>query len=85
MQTCKFIPGKSTESLSNFCDGSLAALVQKFLTQPGVPVETATRVYRRYLQFEPSHAEEYITYLKAKVCPTFSFGVHTGSVERKGA
>eukprot|EP00884_Botryococcus_braunii_P003276 jgi/Botrbrau1/1294/Bobra.0063s0011.1 len=41
-------------------------LFLKFLTQQGVPVETAIRVYRRYLQYEPSHAEEYITYLKAK-------------------
>jgi hypothetical protein len=24
-------------------------------------------VYRRYLKLEPEHAEEYITYLKAKV------------------
>jgi hypothetical protein len=39
------------------------------LTQKGVPVESAIRVYRRYLQYEPTHAEEYITYLKAKVCP----------------
>ena len=35
--------------------------------QPGVPVETATRVYRRYLKLEPTHVEEYIAYLKAKV------------------
>lgn len=35
--------------------------------QPGVPVETATRVYRRYLKLEPTHVEEYIAYLKIKV------------------
>ncbi|KAF5830373.1 protein prenylyltransferase [Dunaliella salina] len=33
---------------------------------PGVPVDTAIRVYRRYLKLEPEHAEEYIAYLKAK-------------------
>jgi len=35
--------------------------------QPDVPVETALRVYRRYLKLEPSHTEEYIAYLKSKV------------------
>ena len=35
--------------------------------QPGIPTETAMRVYRRYLKFEPTHTEEYIAYLKAKV------------------
>ena len=35
--------------------------------QPHIPVETATRVYRRYLKLEPTHTEEYIAYLKAKV------------------
>ena len=34
--------------------------------QPHIPVETATRVYRRYLKLEPTHTEEYIAYLKAK-------------------
>ena len=37
--------------------------------QPGVPAETALRVYRRYLRLEPLHAEEYIAYLKSKVRP----------------
>ncbi len=36
--------------------------------QPKIPVETATRVYRRYLKLEPTHVEEYIAYLKKKVC-----------------
>ena len=40
---------------------------QKFVMQPKIPVETATRVYRRYLKLEPTHVEEYIAYLKAKV------------------
>jgi len=40
---------------------------QRFLGQPEIPVETAVRVYRRYLQLEPTHAEEFITYLKSKV------------------
>ena len=34
--------------------------------QPGVPAETALRVYKRYLRLEPLHAEEYIAYLKSK-------------------
>jgi pre-mRNA-splicing factor SYF1 len=42
-------------------------LPQKFLMQPKIPVETAVRVYRRYLKYEPTHKEEYIAYLKAKV------------------
>ena len=29
-----------------------------------IPVETACRVYRRYVQFEPTHAEEFIAFLK---------------------
>ncbi len=29
-----------------------------------IPVETACRVYRRYVQFEPAHVEEYIVFLK---------------------
>lgn len=35
--------------------------------QPGIPPETAMKVYRRYLKIEPTHVEEYIAYLKAKV------------------
>ncbi len=42
-------------------------LLQKFLMQPGIPQETAVRVYRRYLRLEPTHSEEYIAYLKSKV------------------
>lgn len=45
-----------------------ATVAQKFLMQPGVPPETALRVYRRYLRLEPMHAEEYIAYLKTKAC-----------------
>ncbi len=41
--------------------------VQRFINRPGIPVETAVRVYRRYLKLEPTHAEEYIAYLKIKV------------------
>ena len=39
-------------------------LYLRFISQPGIPAETAVRVYRRYLKLEPSHAEEYIAYLK---------------------
>jgi hypothetical protein len=45
-------------------------LLQRFLSEPGIPVETAVRVYRRYLQLEPTHTEEFIAYLKSKVCRT---------------
>lgn len=45
----------------------LLLLLQRFLGQPEIPVETAVRVYRRYLQLEPTHAEEFIAYLKSKV------------------
>ena len=31
-----------------------------------MPVDTARRVYRRYLKFEPGHAEEYIEFLKTR-------------------
>eukprot|EP00879_Flechtneria_rotunda_P016677 GHRR01017452.1.p1 GENE.GHRR01017452.1~~GHRR01017452.1.p1 ORF type:complete len:759 (+),score=226.66 GHRR01017452.1:413-2689(+) len=41
-------------------------LYLRFLSQFGIPVETAVRVYRRYLQLEPTHAEEFIAYLKSK-------------------
>lgn len=34
--------------------------------QPHVPAQTALKVYRRYLQLEPGHAEEYIEFLKAR-------------------
>lgn len=36
--------------------------------QQGIPVDTAVRVYRRYLKLVPQHAEEYIAYLRIKVC-----------------
>ena len=35
-------------------------------------METAVRVYRRYLKFDPSHREEYVDYLlsiKVYACP----------------
>ena len=35
--------------------------------QAGIPTETAARVYQRYLKLEPTHAEEYIAYLRSKV------------------
>lgn len=41
-------------------------LYLKFVMQQGVPVETAARVYRRYLKLEPTHVEEYIAYLKTQ-------------------
>ena len=41
-------------------------LYLRFISLPDIPVETAVRVYRRYLKLEPTHAEEYITYLKLK-------------------
>ena len=47
--------------------GAAGILVpQKFLMQPGIPTETAVRVYKRYLRLEPSHTEEYVAYLKSK-------------------
>lgn len=45
----------------NFATGT-----QPFVRQEGVPVETALRVYRRYLKLEPGHAEEFIEYLKQR-------------------
>lgn len=41
------------------------ALYLRFVGEPGVPAETALRVYRRYLQLEPGHAEELIAYCRA--------------------
>ena len=41
-------------------------MFQKFIRQPGLPVDSAIRVYRRYLKLEPTHAEEYVAYLKVK-------------------
>ncbi|GBF90079.1 pre-mRNA-splicing factor [Raphidocelis subcapitata] len=40
-------------------------LYLRFVGQPGMPVETSRRVYRRYLQLEPGHVEEYIAYCRA--------------------
>ena len=37
---------------------------QGFIRRKGIPVDTVRRVYRRYLKFEPGHAEEYIEFLK---------------------
>lgn len=59
---CVFaVPQNALLCLCMFC------CEQRFLAQPGIPVETAVRVYRRYLQLEPTHAEEFIAYLKQKV------------------
>ena len=49
-------------------------MLQKFIRQPGMPVDSAIRVYRRYLKLEPTHAEEYIAYLKVKVSHTGAHG-----------
>ncbi|KAH7430038.1 hypothetical protein KP509_09G080100 [Ceratopteris richardii] len=35
----------------------------KFVSQPGIPIETSLRVYRRYLKFDPTHIEEFIEFL----------------------
>ena len=59
------------------CDRALAALpvtqhervwiiYLDFIRAEGVPGDTARRVYRRYLKFEPGHAEEYVEFLKRK-------------------
>ena len=59
------------------CDRALAALpvtqhervwtiYLEFIRGEGVPGDTARRVYRRYLKFEPGHAEEYVEFLKRK-------------------
>ena len=45
--------------------------LQRFIMQDGVPTETALRVYRRYLKLEPTHTEEYIAYLRNKVCELY--------------
>lgn len=41
-------------------------LYLKFVSQEGIPVDTTTKVYSRYLKIEPGHAEEYVVYLKAQ-------------------
>jgi pre-mRNA-splicing factor SYF1 len=41
-------------------------LIQSFIRQEGIPVDTARRIYRRYLKFEPGHAEEYVEFLKTR-------------------
>eukprot|EP00227_Mantoniella_beaufortii_P007544 CAMPEP_0197590830 /NCGR_PEP_ID=MMETSP1326-20131121/12238_1 /TAXON_ID=1155430 /ORGANISM="Genus nov. species nov., Strain RCC2288" /LENGTH=890 /DNA_ID=CAMNT_0043156111 /DNA_START=130 /DNA_END=2802 /DNA_ORIENTATION=- len=42
------------------------AIYLGFIRQHGIPVDTARRVYRRYLKFEPGHTEEYIEFLKLR-------------------
>eukprot|EP00238_Polyblepharides_amylifera_P014794 CAMPEP_0196575520 /NCGR_PEP_ID=MMETSP1081-20130531/4982_1 /TAXON_ID=36882 /ORGANISM="Pyramimonas amylifera, Strain CCMP720" /LENGTH=846 /DNA_ID=CAMNT_0041893849 /DNA_START=115 /DNA_END=2652 /DNA_ORIENTATION=+ len=37
-----------------------------FVRKDFMPMETSLRVYRRYLQLEPGHAEEYVEFLKTK-------------------
>lgn len=39
------------------------SLYLPFVARPRVPVETALRVYRRYLMFDPSHIEDLIEFL----------------------
>ena len=41
-------------------------MIQSFIRQEGIPVDTARRIYRRYLKFEPGHAEEYVEFLKTR-------------------
>lgn len=61
-------PKSSTHSsISATLRSDVLLCLQKFVMQQGIPVETATRVYRRYLKLEPTHVEEYIAYLKKKV------------------
>ncbi len=38
--------------------------LQRFVRTSGVPIESAVRVYRRYLKLEPEHVEEFIAFLK---------------------
>ncbi|GBG68652.1 hypothetical protein CBR_g3193 [Chara braunii] len=40
-------------------------LYLKFVGSDGIPVETALRVYRRYLKLEPTHVEDFIDFLKS--------------------
>ncbi|CAI5467872.1 unnamed protein product [Closterium sp. Yama58-4] len=35
----------------------------RFVRQPGIPVETARRVFRRFLRFDPLRVEEYVEFL----------------------
>ncbi|CAA7029607.1 unnamed protein product [Microthlaspi erraticum] len=35
----------------------------EFASQEGIPVETALRVHRRYLRYDPSHIEDFIEFL----------------------
>jgi hypothetical protein len=39
-------------------------LYVRFVRQDAVPVETALRVYRRYLKFDPTQAEDFINFLQ---------------------
>lgn len=34
-----------------------------FVSQKGIPIETSLRVYRRYLQYDPNHIEDFIEFL----------------------
>lgn len=52
---------------------------QKFVRNPGVPLDTALRVYKRYLKLEPTHTEEFMAYLRIKV----SFGSVQQSLVRR--
>ena len=41
-------------------------MIQSFIRHEGIPVDTARRIYRRYLKFEPGHTEEYVEFLKSR-------------------
>lgn len=79
MQRCRFLVNALQSSVSHrlaMCHMTSlltpnGGSAQKFLMQPGIPTDTAVRVYRRYLKIEPTHAEEYIAYLKSKVLPCY--------------
>lgn len=57
------VPPRPAHMPSRLC----ACDLQKFIGQPGIPVDTAVRVYRRYLKLEPTHTEEFLAYLRTKV------------------
>jgi pre-mRNA-splicing factor SYF1 len=46
--------------------GRVWVLYLRFASQEGIPVETTTRIYSRYLKIEPGHAEEYVEYLRSQ-------------------
>lgn len=37
----------------------------RLVSQPGVPIETSLRVYRRFLKFDPTHIEHFIEFLQS--------------------